>query len=135
MKTKRFDEIEDIIKKSSEAYQPAFDEEAWHKMEVLLNAEKDRKPSIFWLWWLLPLIGALGAGGYFIFKNQEVKNSIVSVAAQKNKQVDIPVENKNVPLLPAAENASPGNNISSGNIGKTNQIGRASCRERVSVLV
>ncbi len=121
MKTKRFDDIEEIIKKSSEAYQPAFDEEAWHKMEVLLNAEKDRKPSIFWLWWLLPLIGALGAGGYFIFKNQEVKNSIVSVAAQKNKQVDIPVENKNVPSLPAAENASPRNDISADNIEKTNK--------------
>ena len=37
MKTKRFDDIEEIIKKSSEAYQPAFDEEAWQKMEVLLN--------------------------------------------------------------------------------------------------
>lgn len=121
MSTKRFEDIEEIIKKSSEAYQPAFDEEAWHKMEVLLNGEKDRKRPIFWLWWLLPLTGALSAGGYFIFKNEDVKNSIVNIAAQKNRQDKIPVINKNASSLPVAENTAPGNNISTDKIDDRNK--------------
>ena len=121
MSIKRFDDIEGIIKKSAETYQPAFDEEAWHKMEVLLNGEKDFKKPIFWLWWLLPSIVALSAGGYFIFKNEGVKNSIVNVAVQKNNQAKMPVVNNNVSSLPVAKNTSSGNNISSDNIDDTNK--------------
>ncbi len=121
MKTKRFDDIEEIIKKSSEAYQPAFDEEAWQKMEVLLNGEKDPKRPAFWLWWLLPIIGALSAGGYFIFKNEGIKNFTENIATEKNKQGKVPIENKNVSSLPVAENSVLGNNISSDNIDNKNK--------------
>ncbi len=73
MSKKSFNDIEQIIKNAAEVYQPAFEEESWKKMEAMLDKEKDRKrPFIFWIWWLLPvLIGAGVIGFYSLNKNAD----------------------------------------------------------------
>lgn len=94
MSKKSFSDIEQAIKNAAEAYEPAFDEQAWKKMEALLDKEKDRKrPFIFWLWWLIPILLGAGVIGYFTMK--ESKNETVP-AYQKNA---LPVYNKtnNIP--------------------------------------
>ncbi|WP_143308697.1 outer membrane beta-barrel protein [Chitinophaga vietnamensis] len=56
-----------IRNKLNEADIP-FDQEAWGKMEKMLDTSDDRKPGIFW-WWLLPLLVMLGLGGWWLFNN------------------------------------------------------------------
>jgi hypothetical protein len=52
----QYKHIENKIRDAAKHYEPAFDENAWKKMEQLLDAEKpDRKP-ILWVWFLLPLL-------------------------------------------------------------------------------
>ena len=64
MSKKSFNEIEDTIRQVLEANEPAFKEEAWEKMEALLDKDKDRKkPFPFWLWLFLPLLIGIGIAG------------------------------------------------------------------------
>lgn len=66
MGKKLFSDIENIIKNAVEANEPAFKEASWTKMEALLDKENDRKrPFIFWLWFLIPLLIVTGGVGYF----------------------------------------------------------------------
>ncbi len=82
MSKKSFSDIEQIIKNAAEAHEPAFDEQSWKKMEVLLDKEKDRRrPFIFWLWWLVPLLIGAGVVSYFTFNKSENENEIT---VQKN---------------------------------------------------
>ena len=95
MSKKSFDDIEQIIKNAAEAHEPAFDEEAWKKMEAMLDKEKDRKrPFVFWLWWLLPLmIGSLTVS-YFTFYDNDAK---VEIAGQPdNNPLDENIDNETV---------------------------------------
>lgn len=74
MSKRSFNEIEQAIKAAAEAHEPAFDEQAWKKMEALLDKEKDRKrPFVFWIWILVPLLIGLGLISYFTFNNSETK--------------------------------------------------------------
>ena len=83
MSKKSFSDIEQIVKNAAEAYEPAFDEQAWKKMEVLLDKEEDRRrPFIFWLWWLLPLLIGAGVVSYFTFNKSGNENKIT---VQKNE--------------------------------------------------
>jgi hypothetical protein len=83
MSKKSFSEIEQAVKHAAEAYEPAFDEQAWKKMEVLLDKEKDRKkPFFFWLWWLLPLLIAAGVTVYF---SMHTNNMQTELAVQKKE--------------------------------------------------
>jgi hypothetical protein len=69
MSKKRFDDIEEVIRKLAESGEPAFDERAWQKMEVLLDKEKDRKKPFFWLWFLIPVMLGAGALLYYFTGN------------------------------------------------------------------
>lgn len=70
MSKKSFDEIEQSIRTAAAANEPAVDEAAWKKMESLLDKDTDRKrPVVFWLWWLLPLMIGTGILGYFTLSN------------------------------------------------------------------
>lgn len=85
MSKRSFNEIEQAIKAAAEAHEPAFDEQAWKKMEALLDKEKDRKrPFVFWLWWLLPLITGAGVLSYLGFKNSDRGSEQQKITAQKN---------------------------------------------------
>jgi Outer membrane protein beta-barrel domain len=82
MSKKSFSDIEQIVKNAVEAYEPAFDEQAWKKMETLLDKEEDRRrPVVFWLWWLLPLLMGAGVLSYFTFNKGEKENELT---IQKN---------------------------------------------------
>ncbi len=57
---KQFENIENKLKKALESGEHAFNEEAWAKMEALLDKEEKKRRPIIWFW-LLPvlLIGTL----------------------------------------------------------------------------
>ena len=122
MSKRSYNDIERIIKNAAEANEPAFDELAWQKMEILLDKEKERKrPFIFW-WWLMPLLIVAGLGGYFILNNQtnfnnqpvtSVKNNIPSTVINTNKnssEIEI--------VTPDAGNVIERNNEKVGTPGK-----------------
>lgn len=48
----QFKHIENKIKEAADNLQPEFDEQAWSRMELLLDKEKDKSRPIFW-WWVL----------------------------------------------------------------------------------
>ncbi|MBK8611704.1 MAG: porin family protein [Chitinophagaceae bacterium] len=80
MSRKSFSDIEQVIKNAAEANEPAFDEAAWKKMEALLDKEDDRKrPVVFWLWWLLPLVIGGATISYFVF-NKTNKQPVVVIS-------------------------------------------------------
>ncbi|MBS1752866.1 MAG: outer membrane beta-barrel protein [Bacteroidetes bacterium] len=84
MSKKSFNDIEQAIKAAAEAHEPAFDEQAWKKMEALLDNDKDRKrPFAFWLWWLLPLLLVSGTLSYFAFKSPAKYNEPQKTSEQK----------------------------------------------------
>ena len=104
MSKSSFNEIEQAIKAAAEAHEPAFDEQAWKKMVVLLDKEKDRKrPIAFWLWLVVPVL--IGSAGYFIFSNPDKNKPQQSVAVVKEDK-------------PATENVTANN--ASSTVVKTN---------------
>ena len=94
MSKKSFNDIEQAIKAAIEAHEPAFDEQAWKKMEALLDKEKDRKrPFIFWMWWLLPFLIGAGTISYFVFNDESTNKELTNITAQKKESTG--AENKN----------------------------------------
>lgn len=91
MGKKSFNDIEQVIKNTVEAHEAAFKEESWKKMEKLLDKDGNRKrPFIFWLWFLLPLLILTGGIIYFAFnKNGNVAyaNNAVPVFAAEQKNL------------------------------------------------
>jgi hypothetical protein len=57
MSQKSFEDIENKIREAAANSEPAFDEQGWLKMDLLLNKE-DRKKRGFFIWWRygLPLL-------------------------------------------------------------------------------
>lgn len=93
MSKKSFKDIEQIIINAAEANEPAFDEQSWVKMEALLDKEKDRKrPFVFWLVWLIPLLLGSAAISYFAFNNTGKKNKQEQIAKEKinNSPAELP---------------------------------------------
>lgn len=81
MSQKLFEDIEIKIREAAANSQPAFDEQAWRKMELLLNRE-DRKKRRFFIWWRygLPLLlVSVGLAGYWNFNNQPVERNTASM--------------------------------------------------------
>ena len=84
MSKSSFNEIEQAIKDAAEAHELAFDEQAWKKMEVLLDKEKDRKrPIFFWLWLLVPGLLLSGLVSYFVFNDVDKTKPHQPVAVVK----------------------------------------------------
>ena len=55
MSEKQFDIFDDAFRKASEQYEPAFNEDAWQKMEAKLDGKPKRRPAA-WFWWLTDAI-------------------------------------------------------------------------------
>ena len=107
MSKSSFNEIEQAIKAAAEAHEPAFDEQAWKKMEELLDKEKDRKrPIAFWLWLVVPVL--IGSAGYFIFSNADKNKPQQSVAVVKeDKPASENISDNNAQLTVAETNTPP----------------------------
>ncbi len=106
-KEEQFEHIENKIKAAAENFQPVFNEQAWVKMEAMLDNEKKRKPFL-WLWFLFFIL-LIGGPGYLLLKNftspknNTSKNDVIKTLNQKN-------DNKVKPLI--AEEVNPLNNTS-----------------------
>ena len=96
MSQKSFEDIENKIREAAANSEPAFDEQAWLKMELLLNKENSNKRRFF-IWWrygLPVLLIAVGLAGYWYFNNAPViknKTGIVTTATTftNNKKPDV----------------------------------------------
>ena len=111
MSKKSFKDIEQFIKTAAEANEPAFDEQAWQKMEVMLDKDKDRRrPVVFWVWWLLPLLIGAAVGSYFIFNGNVKKEESQKIATQKNNNPSGENANDNTVSLPDTKIESFSNN-------------------------
>ncbi len=73
-KEEQFEHIENKIKEAIQNNQPAFDEEAWVKMEALLDKKEKKPRPFFWIWFLFPLLLA-GAGALYFFTNNKKTNN------------------------------------------------------------
>jgi len=109
MSKRSFNEIEQAIKNAAEGHEPAFDEQAWEKMEAMLDKEKDRKrPFVFWLWFLVPVLVGAGLISYFFFNDADSKIQHEVIAALKedkpsaenniNTSTNTPEQNNNTIL-------------------------------------
>ena len=108
MNKRSFKDIEEEMKQLSNAYEAPFDEQAWVRMEALLDKDKDRKrPPFFWIWWLLPIVVAGVAGGYYFYSNNKTNNERASVKSKTESTVS---DNKN-DVNPVAVNMQPGSEI------------------------
>ncbi len=65
MKEKPFDHIEARIKDAANSSMPAYDEQSWEKMELLLDKEKKRRFP-FW-WYFFPIVLGIGFAGYLLY--------------------------------------------------------------------
>ncbi|MEP6712244.1 MAG: outer membrane beta-barrel protein [Ferruginibacter sp.] len=74
-KEEQFEYIENKIKEAAENNQPVFEEEAWAKMEALLDKEKRRRPFL-WLWFLVPVLLLGGLETYLLLHNSSSQNNI-----------------------------------------------------------
>ena len=67
----QFEELDDKIKEAAENHHPAYDENAWAKMETLLNKhlpqENDRRRRFIFFIFLFLL---LGSGSVWLFSNK-----------------------------------------------------------------
>jgi hypothetical protein len=135
MSKRPFKEIEQIIKDTPEAHEPAFNEASWKKMEAMLDKEDDRKrPFVFWLWWLLPLLIGAGLLSYFAFNKNNSQREITAVKkndvpAEKtggkmdaaNKHATGPVEPNPVTVNSIPENGNDAGKIKTAVSGKTSK--------------
>jgi hypothetical protein len=82
MSKKPFEHFDKRIKEAAENSEPPFDEQAWGKMEALLNKEDDKKRRPFlWFWFTLPVIFIAAVGTYF-FVNKKPSNEVTTNADQ-----------------------------------------------------
>ena len=78
MSKKPFENIDKRIREAAENSEPAFNKQAWDKMEALLDKEDDKKRRPFlWLWFALPLIFIAAVGTYF-FVNKKPSNAVTA---------------------------------------------------------
>ena len=65
------DEINKKIKDAADQYHPAYDENAWDKMEQMLDEHLPRKKDRRRIIYFLPLILLLGGGIFFVISRKE----------------------------------------------------------------
>jgi hypothetical protein len=96
MNKRLYNDIEQIIKNAAEAHEPAFDERAWKKMEVLLDKENNKtRPPLLWLWWLLPIVTGILLGGYLLFNYKSLPGNETKISVDKPQQ-PVAFNNKNI---------------------------------------
>lgn len=83
MSKEQFDKkIDFLARKAAENYSLPFTEEAWGKMEALLDKEEKKKRPIIW-WWSATAILLLAGIGYFLLNHQNNKNTSDSLSEHK----------------------------------------------------
>jgi len=105
-----FDKFDNKIKEAAEQHHPAYDENAWRKMESLLDQhlpqEKDRRRFFLLAFSVL----VIGVGAFFFLSNPHAKNADQRVQQVKSSTAgDMQKDkaNKNAPLVqPGADNAN-----------------------------
>lgn len=116
------DEINKRIKDAADQYHPSYDENAWDKMELLLNqhlpVEKKRRRKYF----LIPLVALLLGGAFFIIyynqNNSHAKNLQKAEAKNNVSTTKLPQQksfttDKAVPFPSSAINAKPATGLNS----------------------
>jgi hypothetical protein len=89
-KEEQFEHIENKIKQAIMDEQPAFDEKAWLKMEILLDKEEKKRRPFFWLWFLVPLL-LLGSGGaYYLYNKNLNTNYPENIVQTTNEKSNVP---------------------------------------------
>src|SRR2546421_7049424 len=90
MDNQQSDYIEARIRQAAESLSPPVNEEAWRKMEVLLDKEfnKDRRRGLIWLSSLLLLLLLGGAGIYYYENKVGTDNKGVTESAKVIIQPD-----------------------------------------------
>lgn len=79
------DEFENSIRKKLNEADIPFDQDAWTKMESLLDAgDKDKRPAIWWWLFLLPLLG--GIGWWIMQSSSTDKKAADTVVVQKTNE-------------------------------------------------
>ena len=74
MDKQQSDHIENRFRQAADNFLPPQNEEAWKRMEALLDKDPDRRKPFIW-WWMLALllVGAGGAGTYYYVHNRPEK--------------------------------------------------------------
>jgi len=137
MSKKQFDHIENKIREAAENSEPVFEEQAWDKMEVKLDNERDRRRSPF-LWFSLSLLMFAGLGGIIFFNNQSQKIKVVAsslsatstgkdeapasatvdnTSNQANNKSSSTITDKSVINSSATDNFTKGNSVTTGKNG------------------
>lgn len=125
MSKKSFNDIELVIKNTIEANEPAFKEASWKKMEALLDKDEDpKRPFIFWLWLLIPLLIVTGGAGYFAF-NKNSNTVQTSIPGKTDNAEQVVAEQKNL-SKENNTNSTPGFN----NSGKTASLNNVDARDK-----
>jgi len=106
-----FDNFDKKIKEAAEQHHPAYDENAWRKMETLLNEhlprEKDRRRFFLLAFTVL----VIGGGAFFLISRPHVKKTEQVVLQNKTStntkpQADDKTGNRSTVVLPAIDNGS-----------------------------
>ncbi|MFT3980224.1 MAG: outer membrane beta-barrel protein [Ferruginibacter sp.] len=103
MNKRPYNQVEEQIKAAAEGWEPAFDEQAWERMEQMLEKDDDRRRPVAWWLWLLPLILGLATAGYFISRSD--KGTAQVTAADKKpvqqSQATVPTTTNETTAQPA----------------------------------
>ncbi len=102
MSKEQFDKHTDFLaRKAAEEYGIAYTEEAWGKMELLLNKEKKKRPII--IWWMLMGAMLLLVGAWLLNNNTTISNNYQQVTSENiqsnsrnNKNVNLTTTNDTV---------------------------------------
>jgi hypothetical protein len=121
------DENDKKLRDAAENFQPALDENAWQKMEQMLDEnlpqKKDRKRILFFI----PLILILGGFVFFIFfynngqRNLEQANVRLNTSANANKSKEKQPNEKTITLLNSGKNSAVKAITTAGNIIQKNE--------------
>jgi hypothetical protein len=121
----RFEDLDKKIKEAADQHHPAYDENAWRKMEKMLNEHlpqpnKDRRRIIFFLFLFL----LIGGGAFLVISKPWEKNSkIASQPAQEIKKSSQPNEvSKNAGISPVESKRTKTNDEISGNENKSDKV-------------
>lgn len=79
MSEKSYNDIESEIRQMADTYEAPFDEQAWTRMEALLDKDKGKKRRpFFWLWWMVPVLVAVSVAGSYFFMQQSADNKPIA---------------------------------------------------------
>lgn len=127
MSKEQFDKHTDFLaRKAAEEYSIAYTEEAWEKMELLLDKEKKKRPII--IWWMLMGAMLLLVGVWLLHNNTIISNNYQQVTFENIQSNSI--NNKNVYLTTA--NDTVNNNKSLEEENKTVTENRRQTRALIS---